>query len=721
MSGQAADARSGAQDVPGEQLALLRPVVPRARRPAPAGRAPTRPVASVLVDSGLPHLDRPFEYVVPEALDVPAQPGVRVRVRFAGKDRDGFVVSRLDAAEHQGRLAPLRRVVSPEPVLTPHVLEAARRVARRCGGPVGDVLRLAVPPRHAAAERALPLDPPAPPGPQPGSVAAQTAASETPPTRTAAAEPAAAKPPAEPAAWQPYAAGRPFLARLAAGEAPAASLLAVPSTDPARDWPALLASAARVAADAGRGAVLVVPDARDVARVEAALLEHLGPGRHTRLTADQGPQARYTAYLKVLRGHVRVVVGTRAAAFAPVRDLGLVTWWDDGDDLLEEPRSPHPHVRDVLRARAAVEGAALLSAGFSRSVAVAALVADGSLRPVAAEPRAVRAAAPRVHVAGEGPDLARDSAAERARLPSVAHRAAREALEHGPVLVSVPRRGYVPALACAGCRRPARCAGCGGPLALTGPQGPAACRLCGRAATPFTCPSCEGDRLRSTVVGSRRTAEELGRAFAGVPLATSGSGVVLDRVDREPRLVIATPGAEPVADGGYAACLLLDAWALLDRADLRAGEEALRRWLAASALVRAGADGGRVVLCGAPTHTTVPAVEALVRWDPGWFADRELAERAELGLPPAVRMATLTGRGARLAVVLGEMRLPPSARVLGPLLVGGGPAPDRILVTVPPADGDLLAAEVAAVRARTSARKEPEPVTVRMDPPDPAA
>jgi primosomal protein N' (replication factor Y) len=704
---------SGGPDAEGaEQLALLRPVVPRpARRPPSSEPAADLPVASVLVDSGLPHLDRPFEYVVPAALSAEARPGVRVRVRFAGRDRDGFVVDRLDAAEHEGRLAPLRRVVSPEPVLTPAVLEAARRVARRCGGPVGDVLRLAVPPRHAAAERALPGEPPARPAGSPPAPSVPSAASvPVPPPEPSGSVPVA---------WQPYAAGRSFLARLASGAAPAASLLSVPSTDPARDWPALLASAARVAVGAGRGAVLVVPDARDVVRVEAALLEHLGPGRHTRLTADQGPQARYTAYLRALRGHVPVVVGTRAAAFAPVRDLGLVAWWDDGDDLHEEPRSPHPHVREVLRARAEVEGAALLSAGLSRSVAVAALVARGALRPVAAEPAVVRAAAPRVHVAGEGHDLDRDPAAERARLPSVASRTAREALAVGPVLVVVPRRGYVPALACADCRRAARCAACAGPLAVTGPGGPAACRLCGRAATPFTCPACGGERLRSTVVGARRTAEELGRAFPGVPVATSGAGAVLDRVDGAPRLVIATPGAEPVADGGYAAGLLLDAWALLDRADLRAGEEALRRWLAAAALVRAGPQGGRVVLCGAPSHATVPAVEALVRWDPAWFADRELAERRELGLPPAVRVATLTGRAVRLEAALGDMRLPGSARVLGPLPVGGTPPQDRVLVTVPPPDGDALAVEVAALRARQSARKDHEPVAVRMDPPDP--
>ena len=129
-----------------------------------------------------------------------------------------------------------------------------------------------------------------------------------------------------------------------------------------------------------------------------------------------------------------------------------------------------------------------------------------------------------------------------------------------------------------------------------------------------------------------------------------------------PRLVVSTPGAEPVAPDGYAAALLLDAWALLERPSLTAGEEALRRWLAAAALVRPASRGGRVVLAGAPTEVSIPAVEALVRWDPAWFADRELDERRELSLPPAARLAVLTGARPALEAATAELDLP-AARV----------------------------------------------------------
>ena len=654
------------------------------------------PVAAVVVDVGLPHLDREFEYSVPAEMDASAAPGARVRVRFAGRDLDGFVVDRRARAQHGGRLEPVRRVVSPEPVLTPEILAVARAVADRYAGVLGDVLRLAVPKRHAAAERAL--------------------ATDVTPREV---------PPADPGPWTAYPAGASFLRRLAAGEAPSASWLALPGQPPDLDWPRALAVAAAAAVAAGRGVIIVVPDHRDVERVDAQLGTVLGKGQHVRLTADQGPQARYTAWLKVLRGQVRCVLGNRAAVFAPVHNLGLVAWWDDGDDLLTEPRAPYSQVREVLSIRAARTGAALLSGGFGRSVELQLAVDNGLLASVQAAPADLRRAAPRVVVAGDDVEVERDGAAARAHLPSVAWRAAKAALETGPVLIQVPRRGYLPSLSCQDCRAPARCPRCHGPMGVASGGAAPACSWCGTTYGPpgFTCPECEGCTLRSSTVGARRTAEELGRAFPGVPVRTSGSGEVLAHVGAEPALVIATPGAEPVADGGYAATLLLDAWALLDRPSLDASVEALRRWLGAAALTRGSVAGGVVVLAGAPTHTTLSPVEALVRWDPAWLAERELADRAELLLPPVVAMAQVIGPRAAVSAALDHGELDPATERLGPLPFRAARlGPDaaeplvQVLLRSPLEHGPQLAASLAAMRAGRSARKEKDSVAVRMDP-----
>src|SRR5262249_28717066 len=158
------------------------------------------------------------------------------------------------------------------------------------------------------------------------------------------------------------------------------------------------------------------------------------------------------------------------------------------------------------------------------------------------------------------------------RMPAEVHRTIRDALASGPVLVQTPRAGYAAALACERCRTPARCRVCSGPLALGSATAPPACRWCGTSHEGWTWPEGGHRGLRAPVGGEPGTAEELGRSFTGTVVRTSGGDRVLASVDDEPAIVVATPGAEPVAAGGYAAVVLLDTWLVLGLAHLRASE-----------------------------------------------------------------------------------------------------------------------------------------------------
>ena len=447
-----------------------RPAASRsARQAARRTAASTRPVARVAVDVPLPHLDRLFDYLVPEALSERAVPGCRVRVRFAGRLTGGYLVERADASEHHGRLAFLERVLSSEPVLTEEIAGLARAVADRYGGTLADVLRLAIPPRHAAAEAA-------PTGPAAASAddaleRDATPGREGPPGAAAQPRPRPASP--DPGMWARYRTGASFLAALAEGRSPRAVWSALPGPD----WPAEIAAAVGATAAAGRGALVVVPDARDLDLVDAALADLLGGGAHVSLSAQLGPAERYRRWLAVRRGQVRIVAGTRSAMFAPVAGLGLVVIWDDGDDLHAEPRAPYPHARDVLLLRAHRSGGAALLGGFARTAEAAQLLATGWARPLAADRRTVRAHAPMVRTAGDDAELARDEAARSARMPGLALRTAREALGAGPVLFQVPRRGYLAAVACQRCGARVRCGECAGPVTLPGARPAAAVRL----------------------------------------------------------------------------------------------------------------------------------------------------------------------------------------------------------------------------------------------------
>jgi primosomal protein N' (replication factor Y) len=453
-----------------------------------------------------------------------------------------------------------------------------------------------------------------------------------------------------------------------------------------------------------------VPDGKDVERVSHALAAVLGEGQHVALTADAGPSRRYRDFLAVARGERRVVVGTRGAAFAPVRDLGLVAIWDDGDDLHAEPRAPYPHTREVLLLRAEREGTAALVGGFARTLEADLLLRTGWARALGPPRELLRERVTVTVAGGDDRALARDPHAASARLPTDAHRVLRLGLQTGPVLVQTPRTGYAAALACGRCRTPARCRACAGPLALQAAGAPPVCRWCGTAAEAWACPECGHPHLRAPVVGEARTAEELGRSFPGMPVKVSAGSRVLSEVDDTPAIVVATPGAEPVAEGGYAAVVLLDTWLLLGLPHLRAEEEALRRWSNAVGLARPGASA---VAVGDPAE---PALQALVRWDPGGFADRELAQRQQAHLPPASRLATITGAPGAVDDALTLLDVPAGAEVLGPVPVGAPPEPEsRLVIRVPRARGAALSQALGDLQRLRSSRKL-DAVRIQVDP-----
>ncbi|MFE0747843.1 primosomal protein N' [Gordonia sp. NPDC058843] len=651
-------------------------------------------MARVLPLLGLAHLDRPFDYLIDVDQDEIAQPGVRVRVRFSGRLVDGYLLERIEKSDHPGKLGWLDRVVSAEPVLTPQLAALCRAVADRYAGTMGDVVRLAIPPRHARTEKETTPDP--------------AAVVETP----------------ELTHWHRYPLADSYVENLRDGH-PRAVWQALPG----EDWPRRLAELAAATLAAGRGCILVVPDQRDLDRVWAECEPLIGD-RGVALSAGLGPTARYRRWLAVRRGAAQLVIGTRSAVFAPVADLGLVVVWDDGDDSMADPRAPYPHPREVAVLRSHHERCGLLLGGFARTAEAQALVASGWAHDLVADRATVRTRSPRVQaISDDDRQIARDPMARSARIPEVAFDAARSAFAADrPVVFSVPRRGYVPSLACTRCREHARCRACHGPLQLDADQR-LSCRWCGRPERSFRCPECGNTTVRATVTGARRTAEELGRAFAGVPVLTSGGDTIIDEIEPGARLVVATPGAEPVAPGGYGAAVVIDTWAQLDRADLRAEEHAVRRWMALAAMVTSHGEGGRVVIVA---DSALAPVQALIRWDPVGFASIQLRQRVELGFPPAVTMASVDGPTGVITDFVEHLELPTEADVLGPVPLPPGVRPpagsaeweaaaddemDRILVRLPRKDGRLLAEALVAGQARRNTHRQTGPIRVQIDPP----
>lgn len=681
---------------------------------------PTEVVLRVLPLLGVAHLDREFDYLASGEDAARAQVGVKVRIRFAGRLIDGIVLGRSETSEFEGSLRYIERVISPEVVYPERIAALVDALSERYAATRSDVIRGVIPPRHAKAEETN---------------------TDTPWDKLGAST----EPDLSP--WSDYAGGEQFVDDvIGAGEAGASEDVkparAAWQVAPGAGWAEPIAALATKVVRDGGGALIVVPDQRDVDKLGAAFREVVGPRQITTLTASLGPQARYSRFLSVLHGQGRLVIGTRSAAYAPVNDLRLAVVMFDGDESLVNRIAPYDHVREVLTTRSAIEKCSLLIGGHTRTPETQLLVDSGWMRSLVATRDDIRQRAPRIHAAGDSDfELERDPRARQARLPAVAFAAARKALERGqPVLFQVPRTGYIQALACGSCREKARCRACNGPLGLPtgGEAASPTCRWCGRMETAFTCPACGSHRLRAVVLGTERTAEELGRAFPKTKVITSWGERVLDSVANQPAIVVATPGAEPIVDAsvnetdtharGYGAAVLLDTWALLGRPDLRAHEDAFEKWIAASTLVAPADGGGEVVVVADPQ---LPVVQHLIRWDVAGYASHELEQRRDVRFPPAVHMAAVDSPRDSLdefLEILARSGLPEPSDILGPVdLPAGVDLPgewdratygdaQRVLIRTPLASRTALGKALRAANIARGARKQDLPLRIQVNP-----
>ncbi|WP_194419567.1 primosomal protein N' [Microbacterium abyssi] len=643
----------------------------------------SRRVARVLLDSPLPQLDRLFDYVLPDELgDVPVGARVRVPLRTAGRMIDAYVVEVTEEDDSERALSTVESVISLVPVLPERLYRLARRVADRAAGSASDILRLVVPKRQVRVEKAWKAD-------------------------AVAALPSGEVLGRADAVLTEYSGLVELLNARGRG-----AVEAIPGMrGDVLPWTELLSAAAARVLASGSSAIIAVPDHRDLDRLLAAL-EALVPAEAiVRHDSRQTNPERYRGFLRTLEEAPCIVVGNRSAVYAPVQ-AGLVAIWDDGDPLYSEPLAPYVHTRDAMLVRQEQEGSALLFAGHTRTSDVERLVLRGWLTDVRAERRVT----PRIVLSSP-----QEMEQPGRRVHSGAYAAARKAADEGPVLVQVARPGFSPTLVCADCRAPARCAHCGGPLGASHRGAVPVCGWCGRSARAWHCPSCSSTKLRLAASGSERTADELGRAFPGVRVIIADGAHPVERVPAKPALVIATRGAEPIAEGGYRAVLLLDGSRMLQAPDLRIGESCLRWWSNAAALA---APGDPIHLVGVDG----PVGRALATWTQPAYARSELESRAPLHLPPSTRVALVEGVPASVARAIDALReLPlPADAVLGPVPIESDDGRVRALVRFEYGAGAIVSTTLRAAvvaeavkRRRGRAQSNRIPLAVRLDMLDP--
>ena len=214
---------------------------------------------------------------------------------------------------------------------------------------------------------------------------------------------------------------------------------------------------------------------------------------------------------------------------------------------------------------------------------------------------------------------------------------------------------------------------------------------------------------------------QLGKSFPGVSVREITSDERRVSITSKRQIVVATPGTEPVAIGGYSAVLIIDGNLTLGRDSLRASEDALRSWLTAISFMALNGEAGIIGLTSEIERAfTLGEVESVV--------NEILAEREQLGFPPARRVLSAIGQEASLLKLEEHLKKLDGVRVLGisKALSSKAENDHRLVATFTYASGSTVAAEVRAFlasiagasnRVSVKSGRSLRPISIRFDDP----
>ena len=609
--------------------------------PASSGpRALVLPYARVRVDTGVFHLDQLYEYLIPEKLSDSIRVGVRVQLPFGNRETEGIVVERVAEPERAGELKSITKVLSGIPVATCESFKLIDLMSRRYACNPWDLIRSAIPPRVASVEKSLSFGVPDPHKSVKQSIAFQTLA--------------------------PFIQAHEQVIPLVKENQHAGSIL------------------------------IIAPNEKDVDLIFAAL--QTSSVVVLKLTAAMPRDERYRNYLQAINGSNCIVIGTRSAIFAPIRNLGTIIIHKESSFDHYELRSPGWNSRSIALIRARTESVKLILTGFSPSIEISQLIEEREVKFYnSRQTVSVKAFTPN----------------EGALLPGRIFSEIKKALNVGPVLFIAPRKGYGNALLCAHCRNVASC-DCGGRLSVTAKNKAPTCVHCGTSFQDWKCSFCNRDKQYLAGRGIERAAEEISRAFPKFPVIVSAGDVIKDRIEPKSALVLATAGAQPQVEGGYAAVVILDGVRFFSHTDLRTQERARELFLESASMI---SKNGTVLLVIEDSH---PVVSAIARWNVAPLLKRELSERTELHLPPSVFSVVLAMdqsigmqiyNGLKKASV--EGRIPNSSNIYGPTEISKGQV--KIVIHADKKDSQALTDVVHELQRRRSIAKK-ELFTLRVEP-----
>jgi len=220
---------------------------------------------------------------------------------------------------------------------------------------------------------------------------------------------------------------------------------------------------------------------------------------------------RYDQYKRIRRGEAHIVLGTRSAVFAPLKDLGLIVLDEEQESSYESENSPCYHARDIAKYRCVQEGARLLLGSATPTVETAYYAKKGDYQLSLLRSRYNRRQLPKVIVA----DLRQELRSGNMGLIS---RPLYEELEKNirageQSILFLNRRGASRQLLCPECGYVPECPRCSVYLTYHSANHRLMCHYCGYSQTAAEeCPAC-GGRMKHMGAGTQKVEQELKELF----------------------------------------------------------------------------------------------------------------------------------------------------------------------------------------------------------------
>ncbi|MBQ8341185.1 MAG: primosomal protein N' [Clostridia bacterium] len=404
----------------------------------------------------------------------------------------------------------------------------------------------------------------------------------------------------------------------------------------------------------GRGVIVLLPEIALTPQSLAIFCSRYG-NRVAVMHSALGAGERMDAYHRILSGEADVVVGTRSAVFAPVKDLGLIVMDEEHEHTYKSDMNPKYHARDVARYRCAHNKAMLLLCSATPSLESYKRAKEGRYTLLTLKTRHGGAVLPEVRVADMRGEAGEGNLSPLGRQLTEALQQNAEA--GNQAILFLNRRGYNHVVSCRSCGEAVTCPSCSVSLTYhtkkhSYDEGYLVCHFCGRRQPlPKVCPSCGSEHLARIGYGTQRVEQELGELLPGRGILRMDTDTTSTRFSYDELLgafrrheADVLLGTQMVTKGHdfpdvtLVGVLMADSSLYLD--DYRAGERTFS--MLTQVIGRAGRAGKRgtaVIQTCNPDHDVI---QLACKQDYETFYEREIKLRRLLLFPPFCDIALLT-------------------------------------------------------------------------------